>query len=113
MPTDEGGGQTPDRVRPGARMSETIMELIGASLREVNEDLRNPALDNPSVNTVLYGGRGNLDSISLVRFLVDLEDRLSATLGKPLVLGDDRAMSQARSPFRTVGSLVAYIEELL
>jgi len=60
----------------------------------------------------LFGSPSPLDSIGLVALLLDVEDALDA-LGCPLVLSDDRAVSQKRSPFRTVDSLVEYIDRLL
>jgi acyl carrier protein len=57
-------------------------------------------------------GRGSpLDSMGLVALLLDVEEALRAA-GMPLTLTDDRAMSQTRSPFRSVPALVDYVELL-
>ena len=54
-------------------------------------------------------GRGSpLDSMGLVTLLLDIEEGLHAA-GFELTLTDDRAMSQTRSPFRSVPALVDYI----
>ncbi len=54
-------------------------------------------------------GRGSpLDSMGLVTLLLDLEEAIRAA-GASVTLTDDRAMSQTRSPFRSVPALVEYI----
>ncbi|HEY3383787.1 MAG TPA: acyl carrier protein [Vicinamibacterales bacterium] len=58
-------------------------------------------------------GRGSaLDSMGLVTLLLDVEEALG-TAGQDITLTDDRAMSQSRSPFRSVPALVEYIAVLL
>lgn len=59
----------------------------------------------------IFGPGSALDSLGLVALLLDIEDELRAR-GHAVVLSDERAMSQTRSPFRTVASLVAYISSL-
>ena len=63
--------------------------------------------------TRLYGARGLLDSLDLVNLIVDLEERVEDRYGLPVSIADERAMSRRRSPFLFVGTLAAYIEELL
>jgi len=60
----------------------------------------------------LYGPGSSLDSLGLVNILIDIEDGLRST-GLDVSLSDERAMSQTRSPFRTVPALVEYITSLL
>jgi acyl carrier protein len=45
--------------------------------------------------------------------IVEVEQQVNETYGIDIVIADDRAMSQAHSPFRTIGSLADYIETLL
>ncbi len=65
-----------------------------------------------SPKAAVFGPESLLDSLGLVALLLDIEEGLQA-IGCEVVLSDDRAMSQARSPFRTVPSLVAYIGALV
>ena len=60
----------------------------------------------------LFGGTSPLDSLGLVALLIDVEESF-ASCGFPVVLSDERALSERRSPFRSVQSLVDYIEILL
>ena len=59
----------------------------------------------------IFGDGSPLDSLGLVSLLIEIEDQL-AVRGWPISLSDERAMSQKRSPFRDVPSLVAYIHSL-
>lgn len=67
----------------------------------------------PTRDTVLIGGTASIDSMALVNLILDVEDAVRARYGVSLTLADERAMSQTRSPFRTVGTLAEYINLLL
>jgi acyl carrier protein len=60
----------------------------------------------------LFGDGGQLDSMDLVALMIDIEEALGEA-GYNVILTAERAMSRARSPFKDVPSLVAYIEECL
>ena len=60
----------------------------------------------------LFGAPSPLDSLGLVALLIDIEEAF-ADQGHTIVLSDERALSQSRSPFRTISSLVDYIEQLI
>ena len=66
-----------------------------------------------SPKTVLFGNGGILDSLGLVNLIIAIEQNIEDEYGISLALADERAMSQKHSPFRTLGSLVDYIEMLL
>lgn len=94
-------------------MKEKIEKIVLESLVELNEEMENDQLTNPSKDTKLYGSNGALDSLALVSLITDLEDKVSDEFDKDIVLADEKAMSQRISPFRTVESLVNYISKLL
>lgn len=58
----------------------------------------------------LFGDGSPLDSMGLVTLTMDVEDAL-ADQGVEVSLSDSRAMSRKQSPFRTVATLVQFIEE--
>ena len=68
---------------------------------------------NPTADHNIYGSEGLLDSMGLVNLVVALEERIQDEYDVPITIADERAMSQNNSPFRTVGSLAEYIEDLL
>lgn len=94
-------------------MQEKIEKIIIETLKELNEELENEAFINPNSKTKLYGGNGAMDSLALVSFIADLEDKISDEFEKDIVLADEKAMSVKTSPFRNVESLSSYIKELL
>ena len=66
-----------------------------------------------SIETYLYGRKSNLDSLGLVNLIVAVEEKISDEFQALLTLADERAMSQKRSPFKTIGTLAEYISTLL
>jgi acyl carrier protein len=94
-------------------MLKKIEQTIFDTLVELNEELENTLLNNPTKETKLYGTNGVLDSLALVSFITDLEERVSDEFNKDIVLADEKAMSQRTSPFRSVESLTIYIFKLL
>ena len=94
-------------------MKEQIIESIYAVIDATNGQAFNDRPLTKSLDTVLSGGSGELDSLGLIRFVTATEERIESTFGKSIVLIDDRALSQETSPFSSVGALASYIEVLL
>ena len=92
---------------------EVIQNLIIETLKEYNQELQSKELENPTINTRLYGASSALDSLGLVYVIGDLEDKIYKNFHKSIVLADERAMSQKTSPFRSVETLANYIQNLL
>jgi acyl carrier protein len=94
-------------------MKKKIQDIIIDTLKEFNEELDHDILKNPTQKTKLYGDKGTLDSLALVSFITDLEENISDSFQKDIVLADEKAMSTTTSPFRNVESLTKYIDDLL
>lgn len=94
-------------------MKDKIEKIIIETLIELNEELENESFENPSSKTKLYGANGGLDSLALVSFITDLEEKISDEFDKEIVLADEKAMSAKTSPFRNIESLTLYINSLL
>ena len=94
-------------------MKEELTNLILKIAAEQNPSLPRPVQIEQGAEARLYGRGAALDSLALVRFIVEIEAAVDDQYGVSVILADDRAMSQQRSPFLTVGSLAAYIEELI
>lgn len=92
---------------------QAITNSIYAVIDETNGDLPPGQQLEKSPETILFGAKGRLDSMGLVNFIVGVEQRIEEDFQKPVSLTDEKAMSQRNSPFRTVGTLVDYIAELL
>lgn len=91
--------------------SPEILNLVIESVKEIGEEKEQKILVNPTESTRLLGD--TLNSIELVMLIAELEQRIADQLNVQLTLADDRAMSQKTSPFRTIKTLVEYIEILL
>jgi acyl carrier protein len=53
------------------------------------------------------------DSVDLVTFIVALEQTLEDDHNISITLADDRALGQAISPFKNIGTISDYIEQLV
>ena len=95
------------------RNRKTIENLIISSVKEINEQLPQEQQLGQSTKTVLFGKDGKLDSLGLVTLLVIIEQNIEDELDVSITIADERAMSQKRSPFRTIGTLTDYIDMLL
>ncbi len=51
--------------------------------------------------------------LGLVNLIVLVEEKIQQRFGVGITLVDERAMSQSKSPFRTLGSLAEFVEEQL
>lgn len=91
---------------------EDIQAIVLEALRAANL-ARDPAEQLEVSPTARIFGRGSpLDSLGLVALLIDIEEGMHSR-GATITLSDDRAMSQTRSPFRSVPALVDYIFALI
>ena len=82
-----------------------LLEALGNLNRELGQDRK---IDVRS-DTILFGREAELDSLTLVSFVVAVEAMLQERLGVPISLIDERAMRRAVSPFRNVQTLKDYI----
>jgi len=85
------------------------VEIVVATARDFAATAEKTAPESFDENTRLFGGSGFLDSVGLVSLVLDVEQQVNDRWGLSLSLADDRAVSQQRSPFRSVGSLADYV----
>jgi acyl carrier protein len=90
-------------------MIEKIETIVLNAVIEIGRNIDNSNLKSAEKTTRLYGKDGNLDSLSLIRLAISIEENLSDELDLEISIVDDKAMSQTRSPFRDVQSLIDYI----
>ena len=91
---------------------DTVEEIVLDALRNANLARDASAQLVVAPGAPIFGPDSPLDSLGLVALLLDVEDALQDR-GFPVVLSDERAVSQKRSPFRTVTTLVDYVGSLL
>ena len=90
-----------------------IEDLIYKSLDETCKLLPGKIQIEKTLETPLFGGSSQLDSMGLVTFLVDLEQKIEDEFDLDITIADEKAMSLKNSPFRTVSTLKEYMETLL
>jgi hypothetical protein len=90
---------------------EAILEVVLEAMRATNAARPPSSLVTVAPDAALFGPGSPLDSLGLLTLLLDIEDGMQRA-GHPVQLSDDRAMSQTRSPFRSVPTLVAYIGQI-
>ncbi|MBI2859571.1 MAG: hypothetical protein HYX90_10875 [Chloroflexi bacterium] len=88
---------------------DAIRETVYAAIQALNETLPEGRRLESSEETLLFGPGAVLDSIALVRLIVEVEQILFESLDIQLTIISEKAMSQKHSPFRRVRSLVDYI----
>ena len=92
--------------------SSEVEELILNALRNVNDELAADRKINVRPDTVLFGMNAELDSLSLVSLVVEVESAVNSRLGLDVSLADERAMSRPVLPFANVQTLKDYILEI-
>ena len=88
--------------------NERVEKIIFDVIDETNEELSGNEEIGTSVDTILFGENGALDSIGLVNFIVCLEQKILDELDIALTIADEKALSQKNSPFQSIKSLVDY-----
>lgn len=88
---------------------DAIHAIIFQALKNVNDERGPDEQLNIGPNTILFGTDAALDSLSLVSVIVDVEAAISDASGTEISLTDDRALSQAVSPFADISTLTDYI----
>ncbi|OHD06016.1 MAG: hypothetical protein A2086_06055 [Spirochaetes bacterium GWD1_27_9] len=94
-------------------MNENLQNLIIDTTKSIASQLKKTQSKEITLDTRLYGQDGLFDSLGLVTLIAELEARISEEFDKDVVLADEKAMSQVRSPFRDIKTLSEYIEKLL
>ncbi len=89
------------------------LDALYAVLDELNLDLAEDKQLVMAPDTHLFGGDDGLESIDLVRLIVLYEIKIAAATDRNISISDDRAMSDSRSHFSTVGGLAAYAAQLI
>jgi acyl carrier protein len=83
-----------------------VVDLMNGVSAETSGLLKHP-------ETKLFGADAALDSVALLNFITATEEQITSVTGRKIVLVTPRALSARESPFRTLGSLAAYIDEHL
>lgn len=92
---------------------ENIINLLLSTLKSHFEEINESVELTEKENIKLFGGDGLLDSIGLVSFVVEVEEKLEDEYNISVVLADEKAMSRRTSPFAKISYLADYIIEVI
>ena len=85
-------------------LAKMIIEIAG----ELREEEEIEIADELQADTPLFGADGLLDSMGLVSLVIAVEQAIEEQFERRVSLADEKALSQANSPYRTVNSLADY-----
>ena len=85
-----------------------LKDIIIKSLIEMDIMKSSEIIDS---STELYNSEAGLDSLGLVTLLINIEQKIESEYGISLTIADEKAMSEQNSPFKTIGSLVSFLEK--
>ncbi|MDP1725470.1 MAG: acyl carrier protein [Bacteroidota bacterium] len=93
---------------------EKIKEIVLNTIKEFQVELDDDNFNlNEGETTRLFGGGASLDSLSLVRLIIQIEEAIEEHLNISIVLASEQAMSRRTSPFSRISYLIDYIYELV
>lgn len=87
-----------------------IKKVIQSLLKEYCDDkeIEIPKIDD---ETRLIGSNALFDSLGLVGFIVELEEKIEEIYSVEIEIADEKAMSRFKSPFINIGSLSEFLVE--
>ena len=88
-------------------MREEMINLIIETAAELGAD-EIGLEDTLREESVLFGKEGVLDSMGLVTLVIAVEQAVEDKFDTHVGLADEKAMSQTRSPYRSVATLADY-----
>ena len=93
--------------------NERVSEAIYKAVDAFNEQSGKNHQLKKQPATILFGKGGRLDSLALVTLIIEVEEKVADEFGVPIVLADERALSQKNSPFLTLQTLTQYVSLLI
>lgn len=90
-----------------------ILNIVLEQVKSLVDTLPDTQKFDVGEDTVLFGRDSNIDSLSLVSVIVDLETYFLDEHNLEVCITDDRAMTREISPFDNVKNLVDYLHELI
>ena len=87
-------------------VEQIVFSIISSNTEDLNIGIINS-------ETLLLSEGSDIDSMTIVSIVVDLESKLSDVFQKEISLSDEKAMTREKSPFKNIKNLIEYILELL
>ena len=90
-------------------MDKIIEGIITSSLKESLIDSGLKISDEIDSTTIIFGDGGRLDSLGLVSFLINVEQKIEEEIDIQITIADEKAMSMSNSPFKNVKRLTSFL----
>ena len=94
-------------------IKQEVVEAVFRALDEVNQMRPQDNKITKSLDTVLLGSSGVLDSLGLVNFIVEAEQQVEDKFGVAVNLADQRDLGSDQNSIHSIGELVDYIASLV
>ena len=92
-------------------MSQSIEKLIFYTIDQINQDL---GVDiKKEDNSDIVGGSSPLDSLGIISFLMELENKVEEEFDIDLTLVNDDVLSEDGNPLRNVLSIKRHLENII
>lgn len=92
-------------------MNSKFFNILTDAIKRQDPYLDCPVDLSQGENTILYSDGGQLDSLSLVTIIADVERRIFEVTGLKVQLANERDLSIESSPFSTFGKMLFFIED--
>ncbi len=90
-------------------MKDQLNSLLIEAIKSQDPFLEQPVDLSAGRDAVLYAQGGQIDSLSLVTIIADLEDKIFKQLGVRLQIANERDLAVEDSPFNTFGRMIDYL----
>ena len=91
-------------------MTEKILSIIYEAIEEVNTQLPEGQFLKKDPETPLHGEDSNIDSLGLIIFMVNLEQKLTINLGKTVSLTNNPNLLSDEKALQSINSLSEFIQ---
>ncbi len=85
-----------------------IKDIVFEAIKAVNEELKNKELEMLSESDTLFE---KLDSMAILDLILEIENGIQLEFGQYMQIADDTMMDVIKTPFKTVETLVDFIEK--
>lgn len=84
---------------------DTVVAILHDAIEATNQQLPAAQRLQPSPALALVGPGSSVDSLTLISLVVETEERLQASFGTEILLGDMIGLPQEENPFRSLDAL--------
>lgn len=93
-------------------MKDQVADIVNRAVAQIFSEYQLPC-NELTGTTLIYGEQGGINSLALVRLIVDLEEMVEVELGHSITIADEKVLSMKSSPFANIASLSQFIEGLI